>query len=305
MEGVVLVYKPKGPTSHDVVARIRRIAGTRRVGHAGTLDPMATGLLVVCVGRATRIVPFLVGMSKDYSGEMVLGATSDTYDAEGKIIASQTPLSPDLDMEDLRGAFRTQTGVIDQVAPPYSAVKVDGKKLYEYARENAEVPRKVRVVWVERFEPLRYVPPRVTFSARVGSGTYIRSLAHSVGEKLGCGAYLSQLCRTRVGGFSIDNAIPLEHLEADPEALADGLLSVSDALVHLPKLTLLPHAEARLRHGTPFAESDIAECHVVLPVGRPVLVLASSSGEALAVVQAETADGLYRPLCVLAGADEA
>ncbi len=328
MEGVLLVNKPKGPTSHDVVARLRRLAGTRQVGHCGTLDPMAQGVLVCCLGRATRIVPWLTGLSKEYTGEMVLGAWSQTYDANGTILPGPPPeeetdgssreamespvLSPadpalwesclqrcaGVETEQIREAFRKQTGALEQVAPPYSAVRVGGRKLYEYARNGEAVPRKVRNVWVERFEVLRYLPPRVTFLARVGSGTYIRSLAHEAGRLLGTGAYLSSLVRTRVGAFHVDDTLDLEQFEGDPDSLAAELLSVGEALTHLPKLVLSAQAEARMRHGGAFRLDDVLECETALPVGAPVLAL-GISGEALAICQAEDPEGPYRPLRVL------
>jgi tRNA pseudouridine55 synthase len=330
MEGVLLVNKPKGPTSHDVVARLRRLAHTRQVGHCGTLDPMAQGLLVCCLGRATRIVPWLTGLSKEYTGEMVLGAWSRTYDAEGAILAGPPPenewdgpapetesavLAPDdpalwdgclercsgIEMDLIREAFRKQTGALEQAAPPYSAVKVGGRKLYEYAREGEAVPKKVRSVWVERFDVLRYLPPRVTFLARVGSGTYIRSLAHEAGRFLGTGAYLSSLVRTRVGAFHLDDAVDLDPFEGDPDSMEEALLSPGEALTHLPKLVLSAQAEGRLRHGGAFQLEDVMECETALPVGEPVLAL-DISGQALAICQSETPEGPYRPLRVLADA---
>ncbi|HNY28222.1 MAG TPA: tRNA pseudouridine(55) synthase TruB [Candidatus Sumerlaeota bacterium] len=330
MEGVLLVNKPKGPTSHDVVARLRRLAHTRQVGHCGTLDPMAQGLLVCCLGRATRIVPWLTGLSKEYTGEMVLGAWSRTYDAEGAILPGPPPeneldgwapeaesaaLSPDdpalwdgclqrcaeIEMDRIRETFRKQTGALEQTAPPYSAVKVAGRKLYEYAREGEPIPRKVRSVWVERFDVVRYLPPKVTFLARVGSGTYIRSLAHEAGRLLGTGAFLSSLVRTRVGAFHVDDAVDLDLFEGDPDSMEEALLSVGEALTHLPKLVLSAQAERRLRNGGAFRLEDVMECETVLPVGKPVLALASS-GEALAVCRSEIEEGPYRPLRVLADA---
>ncbi len=300
MDGVISIYKPKGPTSHDVVARVRRLAGTRRVGHCGTLDPMAEGVLVCCVNRATRIVPWLTGLPKEYAGEMVLGASSATYDAEGEITPCNENDGSGVTLEDLAEAFQAQTGMIEQAAPPYSAVKVDGKKLYEYARRGLEVPKKIRTVWVEAFQVVRYLPPRVTFTARVGSGTYIRSLAHDSGLALGCGAYLTKLIRTRVGGFHIDDSARLDLLEADPDRVLDALLPISEALTHMPKLTLSPEAEGRLRHGAAFTALDIQECEGPQPVGEPVLVL-SAEGESLAVVQADEAEGFYKPLRVFVG----
>ncbi len=331
MDGVLLVNKAKGPTSHDVVARLRRLAQTRQVGHCGTLDTMAQGVLVCCLGRATRIVAWLTGLAKEYTGEMILGAWSRTYDAEGAILPGSPPdneldgfsreaaadsvLSPDdplleagcldrsasVTIEQVRDAFRKQTGVLQQTAPPYSAVKVEGRKLYEYAREGGAVPKKVRTVWVERFEVVRYLPPRVTFLARVGSGTYIRSLAHEAGRWLGTGAYLSSLVRTRVGAFHVDDSVDLDLFEGDADALAGELLSVGEALTHLPKLVLSAQAEGRLRHGGAFRLEEVLECETSLPVGMPVLAL-GISGEALAVCQSEEAEGPYRPLRVLADA---
>lgn len=296
VRGVLVVHKPKGPTSHDVVARLRRIAATRRVGHCGTLDPMAEGVLVCCIGRATRIVPWLTGLKKDYTGEMTLGAVSNTYDALGRVEPMADPGG--IDAKDLAEAFRRFTGFIEQQAPAYSAVKVRGRKLYEYARKGEEVPRKVRTVWVERLELLRHTPPRALFAARVGSGTYIRSLAHDIGQALGCGAYLSALCRTAVGSFAIEDAADLDALEENPEALGAALLPERQALGHLPHLVLSPRAEGALRNGRPFAIDEVLECPGAQPVGCPTLAL-SNRGEAIAIVQADDAQAPYRPLRVL------
>jgi tRNA pseudouridine55 synthase len=302
MNGVLSIHKPKGPTSHDVVARLRRLAKTRRVGHAGTLDPMAEGVLVCCLGAATRVMPWLVGLPKEYTGEILLGVETDSYDAEGRITREADPAA--VDLEALKAAFHALTGLIEQQAPPYSAVKVDGKKLYEYARRGEEVPVKRRSVFVERFEVVRFLPPRALFQARVGSGTYIRSLAHSVGAALGCGAHLTRLVRSRVGGFDLEDSISLEALELDPEnLLPDSLLSIEEALTHLPKLKLLGPAEARLRHGGPFQVEDIAESETLPAAGQAVLIL-GARGEALAVCQADTAEGPWKPLRVLVGGDE-
>lgn len=333
MDGVLAVNKPKGMTSHDVVARVRRVAKTRRVGHCGTLDPMAEGVLICCLNRATRIVPWLTGLPKEYTGEIVLGASSDTYDAEGRIVAgigadgfddneasdaekqSYKADDPELAKICLRNSadvtegaildvFNTFSGMIDQAAPPYSAVRVDGKRLHELARKGEKVPRKVRSVWIEKFEALRYRPPVVTFLARVGSGTYIRSLAHDSGVALGCGGYLRKLVRTQVSSFHLDDTVDLALLETDPDALSRSLLSISQALGYMPKCTLVPEAEERLHHGGAFMLTDILECETAPPVGSPVLVL-TLRGDALAVVEAEVPEGPFRPVRVLSsGAPE-
>jgi len=297
MDGIIAINKPKGPTSHDVVARLRRLTGVRRTGHTGTLDPMAEGVLVCCLGQATRVVPYLVGLPKEYTGEMTLGASTDTYDAEGRIVPGADPSGVTSDA--LVDVMRSLTGVIDQEAPPFSAVKVNGKRLYELARQGKETPRKVRTVRVERFDLVRYLAPRALFVARVGSGTYIRSLVHAVGQRLGCGAYLSALCRTRVGAFHVDDAVSLDALQAHPEeALSASLLSIAEGLAHLPKITISPRAEERLRSGGTFTLDDVLECAGPQPVGEPVLVL-SASGEALSIAKAEAEDAPYRPLRVL------
>ncbi len=297
IQGVLVVHKPKGPTSHDVVAILRRVAGMRRVGHCGTLDPMAEGVLVCCLGRATRVVPYLVGLHKEYTGEMVLGSRSDTYDAKGVI--EEVGDASGVTDEAIRAAFREQTGMIEQQAPSYSAIKVRGKKLYEYARAGEEVPKKIRSVWVERFEMLRRIEQRVTFVTRVGSGTYVRSLAHDVGASLGCGAYLSALCRTSVGSFHLDDAVSLELLQADPHVLPDAMLTISQGLGHLPKLIVTPSAAQGLLHGRAFGIADVLECEGPQPVGEPALAL-SPSGQTLAIVEAVDAESDFRPKSVLA-----
>lgn len=284
LEGVLLIGKPRGLTSHDVVARIRRVAGTRRVGHAGTLDPMAEGLLVVCVGRATRIVQFLTGLPKEYTGTIKLGAFSSTYDAEGLISAQDQPLPEDENR--IRAAMASQIGLRLQLAPPYSAVRVRGKKLYEYARSGEEVPERYRRVRIDRFDLVDYCEPEVRFFARVGSGTYIRSMAQDLGVDLGCGAFLSSLRRISVGGLHLDEAIPLELALEHPEILPEFLLSVPQALAHLPKITVDAVIEQDVLHGRGFTTRDILACEEYPRPDEPSLVL-NTRGEALSVVSGE------------------
>ncbi|MFW5870632.1 MAG: tRNA pseudouridine synthase B [Candidatus Sumerlaeota bacterium] len=326
--GVLPLQKPKGITSHDVVGRLRRITQQRRIGHAGTLDPMAQGVLVCCLGRATKLVPWLTGLSKEYTGEMILGAWADTFDTEGRL-APGPPTDDDLppggeplpyaadnrelealarDMarnvrnENIDAAFRKLTGVIEQCAPPYSAVKVDGKKLYEYARKGERPPRKSRTVIVEHFEFLRRVGNRLTFRAKVSSGTYIRSLVHEVGRDLGCGAVMSALVRTSVGAFHIDDAPPLEAFENAPEMLAAHLLKPAEALGHIFHLTVTPRAAEGLRNGRAFSLEDVLESEFSPPANRPILAL-SPGGEALAIVKAETPTGPFKIERVLVSGD--
>jgi tRNA pseudouridine55 synthase len=284
VSGIILIDKPRGMTSHDVVARLRRVAGNRQVGHTGTLDPMADGLLIVCIGPATRVAQFLVGLDKIYVGGITLGAISSTYDAEGTIVAQSRPLPKDADL--VRAAMARQVGELIQLPPSYSAIKVRGKKLYEYARDGEPVPQKPRPVKIMHFDLVRYAPPEIHFMAKVGSGTYIRSMAHDLGVALECGAYLSQLRRIQVGAFSVDQAILLETLIAEPSLLPHHLLSIPEALGHMPKITILPLLDKAILNGCPFTTRDILEFDGILSSGQPTLVV-NTLGRALAVVQPE------------------
>jgi tRNA pseudouridine55 synthase len=218
MDGIFVIDKPQGMTSHDVVARVRRIirdpqSATRdRVGHAGTLDPMATGVLPVVVGAATRLVEYLAEADKAYRAVVILGATSDTYDAEGTITPTPDAVMPDLStIEKALSEFR---GTIEQVPPMHSALKVGGKKLYDLARQGIEVERRARRVTISRLDIEAYTPPALQLFVECSKGTYIRSLAYDLGVALGTGAYLGGLVRTRVGAFTLDDAITLEGLES-------------------------------------------------------------------------------------------
>lgn len=211
MEGFLLIDKPAGITSHDVVDRVRRVTGVRRVGHGGTLDPFATGLLVVGVGRsATRRLGEVSGSQKTYEAVGVLGATSDTQDGTGTVIPTPDAAVPDETR--LKDAMRRFAGTILQTPPMYSAKKIGGKKLYELAREGKEVAREPVEVTVHELELLSYAPPRFAFRVRCSSGTYVRTLAHDIGGALGCGAYLAELRRTSVGDLRIEDAIALDGL---------------------------------------------------------------------------------------------
>ena len=280
-DGILLIDKPSGITSHDVVARVRRAAKMRGVGHTGTLDPMATGLMIVCLGGATRVSQFLVGLDKTYTGTIRLGAISSTYDAEGEISEHDRPVPRNV--ATLRHAMQRQVGFLNQLPPPHSAIKVNGRKLYEYARAGEPVPRTPRAVRVKRFDMVRFAPPDIDFEAAVGSGTYIRSMAHDLGVSLECGGYLTALRRTQVGGFDVEHAVPLIDLMAEPGMIEENLLSVSQALTHLPKITLDPRALAGHLNGQPFTTAAVLECDGILSLGQPILVI-DTAGNALSIV---------------------
>lgn len=286
----MLVDKPRGMTSHDVVDRVRKAAGMRKVGHTGTLDPMATGLLVICLGHATKVSRFLTGLPKQYTGTIQLGAVSSTYDAEGQITRQDQPVPSTT--EEIRWAMSSQIGLHTQLAPPFSAVKVRGKKLYEYARAGEAVPEKHRRVLIQSFELIDHREGEFSFDARVGSGTYIRSMAHDLGAKLGCGAYLSALRRVTVGELRVEDAAELDALDTifkDTVLLDQYLMNAADALKHLPHVTIDAEARRSVLHGQGFTTNDICEAEAVPLAGETVLVL-DAEGEVVSVAQAELAN---------------
>lgn len=211
LHGLILVDKPGGWTSHDVVAVARRITGQRRIGHTGTLDPMATGLLVLCLGQATRLVEYLAGHDKRYTGEVVLGRTTSTDDAEGETL-TEAP-APDIDPGMLRELERRFTGEILQVPPAVSAIKVGGRRAYAVARAGGEPRLEPRRVVIRRLVLELRAPGRLGLDIHCGAGTYVRSLARDIGVFLGCGAHLGALRRHTAGPFSVEDAITLERLE--------------------------------------------------------------------------------------------
>lgn len=258
-EGLVVVYKPGGVTSHDVVDGVRRILGTKKVGHAGTLDPMAQGVLVLGVGRATRLLRYLSGLDKEYEGTGVLGVETDTLDADGEVVRTA---DVDVSRETLDKAMGALVGEIDQVPPAYSAVKVGGERLYKSARRGEAVEAEPRPVRVDAFELTRFEPPEFDFTVRCSTGTYVRSLVADVGAAVGPGAHLARLVRTRVGPFGLDKAVMLNRVR-QPRPIAD-------AVAHLPSYRLEHPDEARAAsNGVCLAPADIEGPYALFaPDGR-------------------------------------
>ncbi len=211
MDGILNIDKPQGITSYRVVAVVKRLSGERRVGHAGTLDPMATGVLPVCLGQATRIVEFLADATKTYRADIELGLTTDTYDASGQVVQRGEPSS--IHREQVEAALEPFRGVIRQTPPMYSAVKHQGKKLYQLARAGITVARKSRPATIHSLDIIDFQPSLITVEVECGKGTYIRSLAHDLGQSLGCGAVLKSLARLCYGPFDIKDAVSLSRLE--------------------------------------------------------------------------------------------
>lgn len=310
ISGIAVVDKPSGWTSHDVVGKCRGILGTRKVGHAGTLDPAATGVLVLGVGKATRLLRFLTGLRKTYVGEIEFGTETNTLDAQGEVVAIHE--MAEITNEEVRGAARDFVGKILQVPPMVSAVKVGGKRLHELARKGMEIDRPAREVEVFRFdlEPVEGAPPGGTplegtplgeaspggtplggaplvwsISAEVSSGTFIRSLASDLGKALGGGAHLRSLRRTSVGSFGIDQATTMEDITLRP---------IADAVVHLEKLVADEGQARRICFGQPFLKGELGEADD----GPGPWAVFGLKGDLLAVYS-RVADRL-KPLLVLA-----
>jgi len=210
MEGIVVIDKPSGMTSHDVVAQVRKRFNMKRVGHAGTLDPLATGVLVILIGRSTSLFEEFCGMDKAYRATLILGRKTDSADILGKTLSLRA--FEGITREDILRAFDRFSGEIDQVPPMVSAVKFKGKKLYELARSGIVVDRPARRVKVHHLQLESYAPPDIRFIMKCSKGTYVRQLAEDIGEFLGCGACISQIQRTQVGPFTIDYAVSLKEL---------------------------------------------------------------------------------------------
>ncbi len=243
--GILIVNKPTGLTSHDVVARVRRSTRTRQVGHAGTLDPLATGVLVVCLGVATRISEYLLGHAKRYRAKIRLGLETNTYDASGDIIARR---EVNVDRTGVEAALTQFTGEIPQVPPMYSAIKREGQKLYELARQGIEVERAARSVIIHSIQLLDFQLPDMTIDVSCSAGTYLRSIAHDLGSALGTGAHLIELTRTASGPFTLDQAIDLETLTTQ---WADHLRSIDEALSDWPLAILAEPDRSRALNGAP------------------------------------------------------
>jgi tRNA pseudouridine55 synthase len=256
--GIIVVDKPVGPTSHEVVAIVRRGTGVRKVGHAGTLDPRASGVLVLCLGSATRLSEYLSTSQKRYDAVVRLGEATETYDTEGPLTRRSDRLPPLSEIQAVLPEFR---GEIEQVPPPYSALKVDGKRAYDLARAGESVDLDSRQVTIERLEVKSYDPPDLTLSVECSAGTYIRSLAHDIGNRLGVGGHLAALRRTMSGVFSLADAVPLGELERSFEAgtWEQYMQPAADALPDMPLVDVRAEDQELIRHGHPIPAEQGAE----------------------------------------------
>ncbi|AGA69993.1 tRNA pseudouridine synthase B [Desulfitobacterium dichloroeliminans LMG P-21439] len=259
MDGVSNVLKPVGMTSSDVVVRLRRILSTRKIGHTGTLDPDVMGVLPICVGKATRLAEYLTNQGKTYHCEITFGITTDTQDASGQKITIKPAKVSEEDFQRIISDF---SGPIQQIPPMYSAVKYQGKRLYELARQGVEVERKSREIHIDRIELEEWTAgefPKAVFEVDCSKGTYIRTLCHDIGIALGCGAHMSGLVRLRSGPFRIEDSISLEAIQACMEREDYSFLIPLPKALDLPRVSLPPQRAAAFRNGLSTAKNQVEE----------------------------------------------
>jgi tRNA pseudouridine55 synthase len=280
--GILLIDKPQGITSHGVISRLRKALDTRRIGHAGTLDPLATGLLVVAVGPATRFLQYLNLEPKTYVSTVKFGESTNTYDAEGEVTETR-PVPSNLE-EQISQHIPQFLGKITQSPPIYSAIKVQGKPLYEYARRGEEVEIKTRTQNIHSYTLDSIYDQEATFTIVCDGGTYIRSLAHDLGEAIGCGAHIKELRRTGAGQFQIDQAIPLE------QATDQNIIPAQDVLTHIPQIHLTTQQIDDIRHGRAI--------EVETPLNHNNAVLISQNGNVVSIANV-VKETTLQPDCVI------
>jgi tRNA pseudouridine55 synthase len=310
MHGALIVDKPAGPTSHDVVARVRRAIGISRIGHTGTLDPLATGVLALVVGRATRLAQFLSTDEKEYLAGVRLGWATATYDAEerslrgerGELVIQppQRP-APDIGEDAVRSALRSFLGSYPQLPPPFSAKKIGGTPAYLLARLQKEVELKPADVTVKALELVGLQAGLATLRIVSSSGFYVRSLAHDLGQQLGCGAHLESLRRTRTGEFTAAQATPLEVIQAEGLQALDRLLPMPSLLSKLPRVVVNQRGATRVAHGNALMNEDIAESHDTAASGGAVSgpIRVFDAAGALLAIGERGRGGLLQPVVVL------
>lgn len=271
IHGVVNIYKEKGYTSHDVVAKLRGILGQKKIGHTGTLDPDATGVLPVCLGKATKLCDMLTDKSKTYETVLLLGKTTDTQDISGTVLSECTEFH--LDSEAVLKCIEGFVGNYQQVPPMYSALKVNGKKLYELAREGIEIERKARPVVIHEIKILEMDLPRVRMEVSCSKGTYIRTLCHDIGQRLGCGGCMEELVRTKVSRFVLEDSLTLQKVQEKKEAglLEDILVPIDQMFSEYERVVLLDEFVAFAYNGNMFMPKHISE-KVKLEDGKHVRV---------------------------------
>ncbi len=261
MNGILNIFKPKGISSHQAVKEVRNILNISKAGHTGTLDPSVSGVLVVCIGQATKIAEFLVGTKKHYQGEMILGISTDSQDSEGKIVQKRE-VGTDINEKRIKDIFQKYEGTISQIPPMFSAVHYKGERLYRLARKGIEVKRsskKVKIYQLNLIDFYQRVNPIVKFEIICSKGTYIRTLCNDIGNELGCGAHLLNLVRKKVGNFSIEDSLSLEELKKAKALGKRYLISIDSALEGLNKITVKSEATKTVLNGGIISSEQIVE----------------------------------------------
>jgi tRNA pseudouridine55 synthase len=301
LNGVLIIDKPAGPTSHDVVARVRRALRTRRIGHTGTLDPLATGVLPLVIGRATRLASLLSGAEKAYDAGVRLGASTDTYDAADRMGPPPDPPAT-IDAGQIDGALARFRGRFDQVPPAYSAKKIGGVAAYTLARRRTPVQPAAVSVMVGHLSLVSYDHGLARLRVAASAGFYVRSLAHDLGQELGCGAYLETLRRLRAGAFQEEAAIPLDAVEGEGTAAERWIVPMEQLLPHLPAVVLNDRGARRATHGNELGPDDLVEPRSLsVPLEADVSGrwrLLDGGGMLLGIAQSRPG-GLLHPVIVL------
>jgi len=282
MDGILIIDKPAGPTSHDVVARVRKVLKEKKVGHTGTLDPAATGVLPLVLGSATKVSRYLTGGQKTYRARVRLGITTTTLDAEGEVTGEQ-PVT--VSEAEVRAAAQRFVGEIDQIPPMYSAKKVDGTRLYKLARQGVEIEREAKRVTIFSLDILEVALPEVSLDVRCSAGTYVRVLARDLGERLGCGGHLQALRRLGAGPFTIDEAMTLQQVIDEPESVRARLLPIDRALGMLPRIAVPADIGRMVRDGYQLAVGDLRTLDTPSFALDEALMLTLDSGELVAIVR--------------------
>ncbi|MFT3985640.1 MAG: tRNA pseudouridine(55) synthase TruB [Lachnospiraceae bacterium] len=290
MNGILNVYKERDFTSHDVVAKLRGICRQKKIGHTGTLDPQAEGVLPVCLGNATKLCNLLTDKSKEYEAVLLLGKTTDTQDAFGKVLAEEEVSVNESDVTD---AILSFVGEYDQIPPMYSALKVNGKKLYELARQGIEIERQARRVLIMEIKILEMNLPRVKMRVSCSKGTYIRTLCHDIGQKLHTGGIMESLLRTRVGMFTLENSLRLREIEALmlQGSMEQALIQTDEVFDTYERIITKPETDCLLYNGNIFLESG-ASC---LPEEREFVRVYDSKGVFAGIYEYEKSRGCFKP----------
>ena len=286
LDGVLVLNKPSGPSSAQCLSKIKRAAGQKKIGHAGTLDPLAQGVLLVLLGQATKLSNYLMGQ-KTYRGVLRFGEITDTWDSQGRVLESR-PWG-EVTEEAVKTAVLDWKALTEQEVPPYSAAKHEGQPLYKLSRLGLETPVKIKSIEISSVELISVDMPHATFRVTCSSGTYIRSLAHSLGMRLGCGAMLTELTREYSHPFTLDEAVTLEALLEAPERLAQMVMPLDKALPHWPRVLLTEVEEAAVRNGMPLAVAESDAFDGPFAEGRQALLL-SQSGAPLALAESRLKD---------------